>query len=150
VRYSTTKQSPILFSPSVFANRHIYGAILFEKCYEYIKQLVVEFCSWMIENGITKKINTNTTIFNSVINVVQTCKVLFTWRHNVAPTNACKNRSNKNAVTMQQTSWISHLLHYQYSVFHRPLCLDSIFLRIGTQTVHCIEVNTWLLLATLR
>jgi hypothetical protein len=44
----------------------------------------------MIENGLTKKINPNTNIFNSVINAVQTFKELFTWRHNVALNVACK------------------------------------------------------------
>jgi hypothetical protein len=46
----------------------------------------------MIENGLTKKINPNTNIFNSVINAVQTFKELFTWRHNEAPNIACKTR----------------------------------------------------------
>jgi hypothetical protein len=45
--------------------------------------------SSMIENGLTKKINPNTNIFNSVINAVQSFKELFTWRHNVAPNSAC-------------------------------------------------------------
>jgi hypothetical protein len=43
------------------------------------KQLFVEFCfENYLENGLTKKINPNTYIFNSVINAVQTFKELFT------------------------------------------------------------------------
>ena len=45
-----------------------------------IKQRFVEFCklSRMIENYLTKKINPNTNILNSVINAVQTFKELCT------------------------------------------------------------------------
>jgi hypothetical protein len=32
----------------------------------------------------------NTNIVNSVVNAEQTIKVLFTWRHNVAPNSTCK------------------------------------------------------------
>jgi hypothetical protein len=50
--------------------------------------------SKMIENCLTKKINPNTNIFNSVINAVQTFKELFTWRHIKASNFACKIRRN--------------------------------------------------------
>jgi hypothetical protein len=46
--------------------------------------------SRIIEDGLTKKINPNTNIFNLVITAVQKLKELFTSRHNVAPTARSK------------------------------------------------------------
>jgi hypothetical protein len=67
-------------------------AILFGKSDKYKTTIC-----WIIENGLTMKINPNTNIFNSVINAVQTFKDLFAWRHNVAPNIACK--TSKNNIT---------------------------------------------------
>jgi hypothetical protein len=58
------------------------------KTHIYFKGLLSSFC--LIENGLTKKINPNTNIFNSAINTVQTFIDLFTLRHNVALNIACK------------------------------------------------------------
>jgi hypothetical protein len=71
------------------------GAILFEKS-DKKKQFFCRILLWKLsrikENGITKKMNSSTTIFYSVVNAVQTFKVLFMWRHNVAPNSTRKVR----------------------------------------------------------
>jgi hypothetical protein len=64
----------------------------FDKCKTTFCWILFWKLSRMIENGLTKKINLNTNIFNSVINAIQTFKELVTWRHNVALIIACKTR----------------------------------------------------------
>jgi hypothetical protein len=90
VHYSTTMHSPFLLSPCVFLT---LGSPFCLKNLTNKKQILSNFLwklSIMKENGLTKKMNPNTNIFNSVVNVVQTFKVWFTWRHNVAPNSTCK------------------------------------------------------------
>jgi hypothetical protein len=81
---------------AVYKKMKIEGAILFEiwKIKTIFCRILLWKLSRMKENGLTKKMDPNTNIFYWVVNAVQTFKVLFMWRHNVAPNSTCKTNKS--------------------------------------------------------